>query len=309
MHTKEQRLDLVNKLKEEITASGLSNNKFAKERLGFDGSRLSHVLNSHDKPGMVGEETYKIIEKYIQQKRGHKLVATRNLLKVFEVCERAYKYSSTMVVLGEGGYGKTAALQKFKEDAEEKKRFKVYYFDASMVTTRKQFLVQFLTLLGCYKPGTIVRQISILREAVRKQDCLIIIDEASAFEGKKVTVLKDIMTAIRGICGMVLAGTPYFMENLNKGASRDKHLFSETKDRLFLLPEKLQAPTEKEAQAIFEANGVHGEALEIVMGKHPDLIKNSYKAKLTFRGITDCITTIKIATAKKLVNVEPLSVL
>ncbi|MFK5950181.1 MAG: ATP-binding protein, partial [Methylococcales bacterium] len=252
---------------------------------------------------------FKIIEKYIQQKRGHKLVATKNLLKVYDVCERAYKYKSTMVVLGEGGFGKTAALKKFKEDAEEKNRFKVYYFDASMVTTRKQFLVQFMTLLGCYKPGTIIRQISILREEVRKHDCLIMIDEASAFEGKKVTVLKDVMTAIRGVCGMVLSGTPYFMENLNKGASTDKHLYSETKDRLFLLPEILEAPTDKEAKAVFEANGVCGEALSIVMGKNSALIKKSYKAKKTYRGIVDCITMIKIATEKKLVNIEPLSIL
>lgn len=308
MYTKEQREDLKNKLLEEIESSGLSNNKFAKERLGFDGSRLSHVINNWDKPGMVGESTWTIIEKYIQQQRGYKMVATRNFIKVFEVCQRAYDFKSTMVVLGEGGYGKTAALKKFKEKTEAEGKIKVFYFDASMVSTKKQFIVEFMTLLGCYKPGTINYQISLIREAVRKTDCLIIIDEVSAFEGKKVTVLKDVMTAIRGICGMVLAGTHYFMENINKGAQRDKHLFSETKDRLFLLPEVLEPPTETEAQAIFEANGIHGEALDIVMGRKPEFKSKSYKAKLTFRGIFDCITMIKIAITKNNKKIQHLSI-
>lgn len=310
MYTKEQRKSLTTQLLEEIKASGLSNNKFAVERLKFsNGSKLSHVINKGDTPGMVGEETWRTIEKYLQSKRDYKMIATKNLIKVFDVCERAYKYRNTMVVVGEGGYGKTAALTKFKEDAEAKERFRVYYFDASMVSTRKQFIVQFMTLLGCFKTGTITRQISLIREAVSKQDCLIIIDEVSAFAGNKVTVLKDVMTAIKGACGMVLAGTPYFIDNINKGASRDKHLFSETKDRMFLIPEILERPTDKEAKAIFEANGIHGEALDIVMGKNPDFIKKSYKAKQTYRGVSDCVTMIKIALSDHKSNVEPLSVI
>jgi DNA transposition AAA+ family ATPase len=309
MYTKEQRKELVSKLLHEVETSGLSRNKFAKERLGFDGSRLSHVINRYENPGMVSDDTFKVIEKYIAQKNGYKIVATKNLITVFEVCERAYQYKNTMVVIGEGGYGKTTALKKYKEDAEAKGRMKVYYFDASMVTTRKQFVVQFMTLLNCYKQGTINMQISLIREAVRKQDCLIIIDEASAFEGKKVTVLKDVMTAIKDVCGMVLAGTPYFVDNINKGAARDKHLFSETKDRLFHLPEKLEKPTDKEAEAIFRANGLKGEEFDIVMGRIPEFLKKSYKAQPTYRGVANCITMIKIASEKNYVKIQPLTVL
>ena len=64
------------------------------------------------------------------------------------------------------------------------------------------------------------------------------------------------MTAFKDLCGIVFAGTPYFINNLNRGAIRDRHLFSETRDRLFMLPEQLQKPTEEEALAIFKANGI-----------------------------------------------------
>jgi DNA transposition AAA+ family ATPase len=310
MYAKEQKKQLRSELLEEIKASGLSNNKFAVERLSFsNGSKLSHVVNNWDKDGFVGDETWQVIEHYLNQKRSYKIVATKNLIKVWDVCERAYHFKSTMVISGEGGYGKTMALKKFKEDAESKGKFKVYYFDASMVRTRKQFIVELMTLLSCYKAGTMSRQIPLIRDAVQKQKCLIIIDEVSSLAGLTVTVLKDVMTAIKDTCGMVLAGTPYFMNNINKGASKDKHLFSETKDRLFLLPEALEAPTEKEAKAIFEANGIHGEALDIVMGNDPKLIKKSFKAKPTYRGVADCITMIKIATGDHKSNVKHLSIL
>lgn len=310
MYTKEQKKQLRNELLEEKEASGLSSNKFAVERLGFsNGSKLSHVVNKWDQEGFVGDDTWQLIEKYLQNKRGYKVIATSNLMKVWSVCERAYSFKKTMVVSGEGGYGKSEALVRFKEDIERKNLYRVYYFDASMVKTRKQFIVGLMNVLNCHKHGTLSYQIPIIRETVKKQDCLLIIDEVSSLEGKNVTILKDIMTATKDLCGMVLAGTPYFVNNINKGASKDKHLFSETKDRIFMLPEKLNAPTEKEAEAIFKANGIYGEALNIVMGRVPELIKKSYKAKPTYRGIADCITMIKIATGNSKSKVEPLSVL
>lgn len=278
-------------------ASGLSGNEFAVKKLQFtNGSKFSHVRNNYDKPNMVGAETWEAIEKFIAKHTQYRAVPTANLKKVWETCQRAYILKKPMAVIGEGGLGKTFALEKYKEHIESKRSFKVIYFDASMVKTNKQFISGLMKELDCYKPATISEQLQIMQQYAFKQDLLICIDEASSMEGHNITITKDIMTAFKDICGIVFAGTPYFINNLNKGALRNRHLFSETRDRLFMLPEILERPTEVEAESIFKANGITDkEMLDIVMGRNKKMQKYSYVGKRTFRGIKDCIDIIRIS--------------
>ncbi len=293
----EQKKQLRDAIIANQEASGLSGNKFAVERLGFsNGSKFSHINNGWDKPGLVGAGTWEIIEKYIEKTEGYTGVPTANLKKVWETCERAHALKKPMAVVGEGGYGKTFSLEKYKQHIEAEKRFQVIYFDASMVKTRKQFVVGLMTELECYKPGTMSAQLAEMRKSINKRDILICIDEVSSLESHNITVIKDVMTAFKDLCGIVFAGTPYFINNLNRGAIRDRHLFSETRDRLFMLPEQLSKPTEEEALSIFKANGITAkDELEIVMGSKPEFKAHSWQAKRTFRGIKDCIDMIKMS--------------
>ena len=297
VYSTEQKKEMRDRIVALQENSGLSGNEFAVKRLGFsNGSKFSHVRNNYDKPGMVGQETWEIIDKYIQKAESYKGVPTQNLRKVWETCERAYALKKPMAVVGEGGLGKTFALEKYKEYIESQRKFRVVYFDASMVKTNKQFVAGLMRALDCYKPGTMSAQILEMREFAKKQDMLVCIDEVSSMKGPNVTITKDIMTAFRDICGIVMAGAPYFINNLNKGAIRDSHLFSETRDRLFMLPEKLSRPTAEEAEAIFRANGINNEEdLDIVLGRRPEFKSHSWLAKKTFRGIRDCIDTLRMA--------------
>lgn len=293
----EQKKEMHDRILALQEASGLSGNEFAVKRLGFsNGSKFSHVRNNWDKPGMVGAETWEVIEKLIQKTESYRGVPTANLQKVWETCERAYALKKPMAVVGEGGLGKTFAMEKYKEHIESQRSFRVVYFDASMVKTNKQFISGLMKALDCYRPGTMSAQLQEMRVYAQKQDLLICIDEVSSMEGHNVTITKDIMTAFRDICGIVFAGTPYFINNLNKGAIRDRHLFSETRDRLFMLPEQLQKPTPEEAEAIFKANGITSkEDLDILLGRKPEFKAHSWLAKRTFRGIRDCIDLLKMA--------------
>lgn len=293
----EQKKQLRDKIVDIQQASGLSGNIFAVERLGFsNGSKFSHVKNNWDKPGMVGADTWEIIEKHVTATQDYKGVATSNLKKVWETCERAYNLKKPMAIIGEGGMGKTFAIEKYKQHIEASKRFKVVYFDASMVKTNKQFIAGLMTALDCHKPGTMAAQLQIMREAVNKKDMLICMDEVSSMEGHNITIIKDVMTAFKDLCGIVFAGTPYFINNLNRGALRDRHLFSETRDRLFMLPELLSKPTEEEALEVFKANGITSkEELDIVMGRKAQFKNHSWLAKQSYRGIKDCIDMLKMA--------------
>ena len=296
-YSTEQKEALRDKIIALQEASGLSGNNFAVQRLGFsNGSKFSHVRNNWDKPGMVGTDTWEIIEKYITKTENYVGVVTPNIKKVWETCERAYMLKKPMAVIGEGGMGKTFAVEKYKEHVEAQQRFKVIIFDASETKTTKQFIIGLLEALDIYKPGTIAAQLRMLREHVIRKDLLLIIDEVSSLKDHHVVIIKDVMTALKDKCGIVFTGTPYFMNNLNKGAIKDRHLFSETRDRLFMLPELLDKPTEKEALAIFQANGItNPDVLDIIMGRKPEFKRHSWLAKQSYRGIKDCIDTIRMS--------------
>jgi len=293
--TLEQKKELRDRILSLQETSGLSGNEFAIKKLGFtNGSKFSHIRNNWDKPGMVGLETWEVIDKFIIKADTYKGVATENLKKVWTTCERAYLLKKPMVVIGEGGMGKTFSLEKYKEHIEKTRRFNVVYFDAAKAKTNKQFVAGLMHALDCYKPGTLSDQIEEMRNFALKQDMLICIDEVSNMEGHNVTIIKDVMNAFKDICGIVFAGAPYFINNLNRGAIRNRHLFTETRDRLFMLPEILQKPTAAEAEQIFRANGIISD-LDIVLGRKPEFIPHSWLAKKTFRGIRDCIDLIKMA--------------
>lgn len=297
-YTIEQKKRLRDQIIAIQEASGLSANNFATTRLGFsNGSKFSHVRNNWDQPGMVGNDTWDLIERYIERSQNYRGVATGNLKKVWNTCERAYQLKKALPVIGEGGYGKTFSLEKFREYNEKNRRFRVIIFDASETKTQKQLIVGLLEALDAYQPGTISAQIRHLREsAQRRGDFLLCIDEASSLRDHHVVILKDVMTALKDICGIVITGTPYFINNLNNGAVRNRHLFSETRDRLFMIPELLEQPTEQEAMEIFKANGItEADQLDVVLGREKKFISHSWLVKKTFRGIRDCIDMVRMA--------------
>lgn len=299
---KDYSIEQKKRLRDQIIAiqeaSGLSANNFATTRLGFsNGSKFSHVRNNWDQAGMVGNDTWDIIERYIERSQNYKFVATENLKKIWNICERAHLLKKAIPAIGNGGYGKTSSLELYLQYNQKNKRFKVILFDASETKTQKQLIVGLLEALDAYEPGTISTQIRKLREAAhRRGDFLLCIDEASSLKDHNIVIIKDVADALSGICGIVITGTPYFINNLNNGAVRNRHLFSETRDRLFMIPELLEQPTDEEALKIFNANGItENDQLDVVMGRRKEFFSHSWLVKKTFRGISDCIDMVRMA--------------
>jgi Cdc6-like AAA superfamily ATPase len=301
----EQKAQLIAKLKQAIADSGLSNNRFADERLGITKGMLSQVLNNWQSDGIVGENTWNIIIKYLGNTEDYKMVDTDNFKKVVDACVAAYSQKVFVPIIGEGGYGKSVGFGWYKQHQEAIKGHRVYYVNCEGVSTRKQLYTLILQVLGVTADGTVKKQIADIKHTLEKQDCLLQIDEVSALKDHLVVAIKDLMTALKGICGIAFAGTPYFINNLNKGANKSKHLYSETRDRLFMVHYTLNAPTDQEAERIFQANDVSGEALTIVMGKHknPQMKQFAWRNKPTFRGIYDCIGAIRLAFADNQINI------
>ena len=287
--TVEQKKELRNWLKEHIANSNYSNNEFAVKVFGWSKGTMSNVMNKYDAEKVVSAKTWQQIITYKMQKQGYVGVETPNYQSVQMICEMAYKVKSAMNIEGEGGYGKSFALKQYKDKNRD---IKVYYIDISLTgNTSKRVVAELMKQTGDYKAGTIQKQLVEIRRRLSSEKALVIFDEVSALQGYHVTVLKDIMTALDEVCGVVLSGTPYFMKNLNRGADRNRHLYNETRDRIFMHNITLSAPTNADALEIFKANGLTDEQIKLVTDEQSVYY---WLKKRTFRGIRDAIRLVKM---------------
>lgn len=295
-YSENEKKTLRDTLERLIKSSGISGNKYA-ERLKVSNGTITNILNYWNVDGKVGDQTWTILEKHISQVGKCDGVATENYKRVFAACESAYFNKSAEPIIGNGGFGKTYALNKFKIafERETAGKTKVHYLDASMSPKPKRLISALMEELGCWKAGKMATQLLEIKKHFNENDCLVIIDEVSALESKDVTVLKDILTAARGVVGVVLSGTPYFLENVLRGKAANRHLFSELEDRFFSIPTILTAPTDNEAEAIFKLHNLSAEQIDIVMGrlKNEAAKRFCWTNKPTYRGIVNCIQMIK----------------
>ena len=283
-----QKQELKNWLKGQIEQSSLSQNNYGKETFGWTAGTTSNVLTKWDVDGKVSDKTWQQLQNYKSTLLGYQGVETDNYKGVHKICKMARSVKSAMLIEGEGGYGKSFALKKFKE---LNPKIKVYYVDISLTgNTSKRVVSEIMKLTGDYKAGTIQKQLIEIRKRLSRENALVILDEVSSLQGYHVTVLKDIMTALDEVCGIVLSGTHYFMKNLNRGANRNRHLYNETRDRIFMHEKILTAPTDAEALLIFQANGLNDEQIKTVTGEG----KYTWEHKRTYRGIRDAIRLVKM---------------
>lgn len=291
-YTREEKMQVRDALARLHRQSGLSAGAFA-QRVGFTNpSILSQFNTAID---LIGEKAMETALAYIK-KHEYVGVVTDNYAKVFRAMEAAYRLKNVQVIIGEGGYGKSFAIERYR-DEKEREGVKVYVVNLEGVRTKKGFVRTVAEAVGVKLPyhRTVIKDlIGAVREALLRRDAMLVIDEASALEGRKVTIIKDLMTALRGVCGLVFAGTPYFMANISRYAAKGAHLFSELADRLPLLIVELSRPTDEEAEAIFRANGCDDAEVETLMGRAGDRYAwLCWRRKPTYRGIADAIDLVK----------------
>lgn len=295
-YTNKEKKELRDNLERLIKTSGISSNKYAAERLGVSGGTITNILNYWNTDGKVGDSVWTIVEKHVNQIGKCDGIATKNYKRVFDACDSAFYNKSAELVIGNGGYGKTYSLAKFKIAFERKMagKVKVYHFNSAVAPKPKKFIAALMKELGCWQAGQMSAQLLELRRHFKENNCLLLIDEASALKGKDAVVIKDILDAAKDLTGVVVAGTPYFLENILAGKAANRHLFSELEDRFFSIPAILEAPTQAEAEAIFKLNGLSSEQIDIVSGrtKKAELKRFSWLSKPTFRGIDNCIQMI-----------------
>jgi len=297
------KMTMLNKAGEEIGTADYA------RLLGLDTNTMNQFWTKWDT--IAGAKTWSALLHYRSSKQDEVIVNTPNVERVFDACNDALSMKLPLVIEGESGLGKSTALKKYR-DYGLSAGAKVYYVDLSPAESRvgehnireerKRVLAEIAQTVCAqgYKDGNKPAIIATIKESLAaKQNVLLILDEVSSLKGDYMTILKDLMSALKDVSGLILAGTPYFMKTVKNGATRDKYLFKELDNRIFIHKVVLSKPTEAIARNIFKHNGVNAEYMDLFCGIYKkDGQEKKYGMwkwtnKPTYRGIMDLVKVYK----------------
>jgi len=219
--------DLKTQLQEEITEalrSGVSQNKLA-EQLGVSAATLINVRRG---------EWDNISEAMLMKLRGHfkindwKTYETNNMKAITELCDDAAANKKFMALAGYTGAGKTTALEKYS-----KKNADAWYVLGTTIMTQKSFLTAILRAMGINEGRSIQDKMDlIVREMNAGVKSLLIIDDAGKLNDNIIRLIQIIYDMTEHNAGIILAGTDYLAEYINKGALLDRRGFRELQRRI-----------------------------------------------------------------------------
>lgn len=172
--------------------------------------------------------------------------------------------------------GKTTALQNYYNSNGN-----TFLVTCNRAMRSKQFLGEILRSLEINYIASDYEMVKMIIDVLNKKDNpLLIIDEASKLSPTAIMYMQDIWDGIEDNAGIVLAGVEYLLGNIKKGAERNKIGMPEFYGRVASWT-YLQEPTKKEIEAISQNNGL----------TNPDDIKKMYRLG-NFRYVRNSILNI-----------------
>ncbi len=225
----------------------VSQNKLA-ETLGVSSATVSNILNEFWE--RVNETMLLKIKSFFKTK-GWTVIETTNFLTIQTCCRNARERKTMTGIIGYTGAGKTTALQNYY-DAHPN----TFLVTCNRAMRTKQFLGEILKSLGVSYIASDYEMVKMIIDVLnKKENPLLIIDEASKLSPNALMYIQDIWDGIEHNAGIVLAGVEYLFDNLKKGAERNKIGMPEFYGRVALWQHLLE-PTKIEIETICQNNGV-----------------------------------------------------
>lgn len=243
MQDKRLLKDLINGY---CSDKGISKADFAR-RAGVSAATLSSIENGHLE--LISDTMASRLFAMLNEAAGQAIYKTRDFNAVQRVCEVARQHHFMIGVTGDTGTGKTTALTHFARNKN------VYKITLTKSMHQRFFLDTFLKELGQECGGTLGDKVAKIIEFLNSRtDSLILIDEAGKITPNVMLLLHDIREGTRFNCGIVMAGMPYFRNNLEKYAKRQQVGFAEFLRRINLWQE-MGGLNRMEIEAIIEDKG------------------------------------------------------
>lgn len=225
----------------------ISQNKLA-ETIGVSNGTISNIVNEVWE--RLNESMLLKIRSFFNTK-DWTIIETHNFLTVKNACNEAREFKKMISVIGYSGAGKTTALQHYYQKNEN-----TYLVTCGRAMRTKQLLSEVLKSLGVnYLASDYEMVRMIIDELNKKESPLLIIDEASKLSPNALMYLQDIWDGIEDNGGIVIAGVEYLINNIKKGAEKNKMGMPEFYGRVSKWI-YLQLPEKKEVEAICINNGL-----------------------------------------------------
>lgn len=178
---------------------------------------------------------------------------TRDFKSVAKLCESAAKNHFMIGLLADTGMGKTTAIVNYSL------RKNVFYVAYDKTMKPKQFFVSLLREMGISFEGSIHEMVNRISDELNSlHNPLVIIDEAGKLVHTMILYLQVLRDRTIKNCGIVLAGMPYFKNNLIKFSNKEKEGFAEFYRRVNIW-HSLSGLTRGEIEYICKANGLSDE--------------------------------------------------
>jgi len=250
---------------------------------GVSKAYLSQILNDKLNPS---EAIWAKLENHYRFARlGYRYIETANQTKALAQMKFAQAHKLLSCVIGNGGTGKSTAAREYARQHEN-----VFYVEGSSNVPVRLFLENVAKALYLQVAGNKAVLIAAIREKLANtRHAVLLIDEASELNDSCLLTIKqlygDHTTAQAGI---VLLGTAYLEENLNKQARKNKRGFVELLDRISFPFVHLKEADANEALQMCTINGVTNQ----IFIEHAVM---RAKATGSYRGVDEAITYQKQA--------------
>lgn len=176
---------------------------------------------------------------------------TIDFSSVQNLCEKARRYKLMVGLLSDTGLGKTTSLRAYVSETSN-----AFMVTVDKTMNAKRLYVNVLSTLGVRFDGNIHDVMLKIAETLNGMESpVLIIDEAGKMNHVMMLYMHDLREYTRGKCGIVLAGMPYFKNNLMRFAHKQKEGCSEFLRRINLW-HTLNGLTGAEIKYICESEGV-----------------------------------------------------
>jgi DNA transposition AAA+ family ATPase len=153
---------------------------------------------------------------------------THNYSAITKLCEDAKTNKRMLAVAGYTGAGKTTALRLYAQQNPE-----TYYMLATVMHTRKTFLESICRAMGITVPFRMQDILTAIIEKIHSaQAPLLIIDDAGKLSHTCLRLIQVIYDETEHSAGIVLAGTEFLKEEIERASRRNANGFRELKRRI-----------------------------------------------------------------------------
>lgn len=230
-----------------LEIKAVSQNELAK-MVGVSNGTISNIVNEIWE--RVNETMLLKIKSFFKTK-GWNVVETHNFSTIQKACNSARKKRFMIGLLGSAGTGKTTALQNYYESNAN-----TFFVTGDRAMRSKQLLSEILKSLGVSYVASDYEMVKMIIDVLnKKNNPLLIIDEASKLSPNALMYMQSIWDGIEDNAGIILAGVESLYDNLKKSSERNKVGMQEFYSRVAQW-QYLNPPTKKEIEAVCINNGV-----------------------------------------------------